>query len=295
MVIPGFLVSALVVGAVASGAYLVPKALEAAPAPSTTPQFGAGVDGSVPPPVWGSQGVLPPSYPVPGITTGLPGLGPSGLPGLGASGIPGLGASGLPGLTQPTVANVRPADALAGWAGQVGTKVGIPVVAVQAYGYAELVTAQTTPSCRLSWTTLAAIGKVESAHGSFNGAVLRADGVAEPSIYGLPLDGQGGRMLVADTDQGALDGDTTYDRAIGPMQFLPATWKANAVDADRDGVANPNDIDDAALTAAAYLCKGGRDLSRADSWWEAILSYNAVRPQAQKVFAAADDYGKRSR
>lgn len=197
--------------------------------------------------------------------------------------------------TQPgAVTGGRPADALASWATQIGTKVGIPVVAVQAYGYAELVVAKTTPSCHLSWTTLAALAKVESDHGAFNGAVLGVDGVASPTIYGLPLNGQGGRQMIADTDRGQLDGDASFDRAIGPMQFIPSTWKENAVDADRDGVTNPNDIDDAALTAAVYLCKGGRDLAKAESWWDAILSYNAVRPYAQRVFQYADDYGRRS-
>jgi hypothetical protein len=36
-------------------------------------------------------------------------------------------------------------------------------------------------------------------------------------------------------------------------------------------------------------------MSQADAWWDAILSYNAVRPYAQKVFDAANDYGQRSR
>jgi membrane-bound lytic murein transglycosylase B len=79
------------------------------------------------------------------------------------------------------------------------------------------------------------------------------------------------------------------------MQFIPATWKEMQVDADNSGFADPNDIDDAALAAALYLCRGGRDLSKADAWWEAILSYNAVQPYARKVFEAADEYGKRSR
>jgi membrane-bound lytic murein transglycosylase B len=193
------------------------------------------------------------------------------------------------------VTGARPADALAGWAQQVGTRVGVPVVAVQAYGYAELVLNRTSPGCHLSWTTIAAIAKVESEHGSSNGAVLGVDGLALPAIVGLPLDGKGGRQLVKDTDQGALDGDTVFDRAIGPLQFVPSTWRENAVDADNSGQADPNDIDDASLAAGMYLCRNGRDLAKADDWWDAILSYNDVRPYAQKVFTEANEYGVRSR
>jgi hypothetical protein len=205
---------------------------------------------------------------------------------------PTLGPTG----TVPTaVLAGRPADVLAGWAQQVSGKVGVPVVAMQAYGYAELVLAQTTPACRLSWTTLAAIGKVESDHGRANRATLFSDGRALPAIVGLPLDGKGARQLIRDTDAGALDGDRTYDRAVGPMQFIPATWRSYAADADNDGVRDPNDIDDAALAAANYLCQNGRDLSTAAGWWGAVLGYNDVRPYAQAVFAAANDYGERSR
>ncbi|MBB2945915.1 hypothetical protein FB565_005673 [Actinoplanes lutulentus] len=306
VIIPGFVIVALVVLAGTSGAYLVPKALDAAPAPSATPTFGGEAAAAAS----AAPGGLPgdPAAGLTGLPTGLPTDLSTGLPTGVTTGVPTVGATGLPGITglptglptglsttQPAVGGARPADALASWATQVGTQVGIPVVAVQAYGYAELVTAKTTPACHLSWTTLAAIAKVESEHGSHNGAVLGVDGVSTPTIYGLQLDGKGGRMLITDTDQGQLDGDPTFDRAIGPMQFIPATWKESAVDADNDGVKNPNDIDDAAMTAAVYLCKGGRDLTKAESWWDAILSYNAVRPYAQKVFQFADDYGRRSR
>jgi len=162
-------------------------------------------------------------------------------------------------------------------------------------------TAQTTPTCHLSWTTLAAIGKVASGHGSSNGAVLSVDGAAQPTIYGLPLDGQGGRLLVKDTDQGVLDQDTGFDREVGPMKLVPSSWQAFGVDADRNGVKDISDIDDAALTAATQLCKdakgGVRDLSRADSWWDGVLNYNGgtLRASAQKIFEAANDYGQRSR
>ena len=270
LILPAIIAVLLLGATVTAGAYLVPHALQAMPVPSSTPEFA-------------TEGAPTPA-PTVSFPDGLPPLLPS------ASGV-----SSVAPTRAPATAGQRPADAMAGWAQQVGTRVGIPVVAVEAYGYAELVLARTTPGCHLSWTTLAAIGKVESNHGSSNHSVLEADGTVRPPIYGLPLDGNGARQLIRDTDHGAIDGDPTYDRAIGPMQFIPSTWLANQVDADNSGVADPNDIDDAALTAGVYLCKGGRDMSKADFWWQAILSYNAVQPYVQQVFAAANDYGLRSR
>ena len=262
LIIPATVAAVLLAVAGATGAYLVPQALRGKPVSAPT-------------------ATVPPA----GAAPNLP------LPSAASAGAPT--ASGNPALPLPT--SGRPAEALAGWAEQVGIRVGIPVVAVEAYGYAELVTDRSTPGCHLSWTTIAALGQVESAHGSAGGSVLGADGVVRPPIYGLPLDGKGGRELIRDTDQGTIDNDTTYDRAVGPLQFIPSAWRENAVDANNDGVPDPNDIDDASLTAASYLCKGGRDLSRPDAWWAAILSYNEVRPYAQKVFDTADQYGQLSR
>ncbi|TML21445.1 MAG: lytic transglycosylase domain-containing protein, partial [Actinobacteria bacterium] len=109
------------------------------------------------------------------------------------------------------------------------------------------------------------------------------------------LNGQGGLHLVRDTDGGRYDGDPVYDHAVGPMQFIPGTWQTYQVDADGDGVADPNDINDATLAAANYLCAGGRDLATSGGWWGAVLSYNAIQQYAQKVFDAANDYGQRAR
>jgi hypothetical protein len=189
----------------------------------------------------------------------------------------------------------RPQDRLAAWAGRMSPVVGVSVIALQAYGYAQLRTQQTQPACHLSWTTLAGIGKVESDHGREGGAFLLPDGHALPPIIGAALDGTGGRGLVRDTDHGLLDGDPVYDRAVGPMQFIPDTWAKYQIDADDDGVSDPNDINDAAMAAADYLCSGGRDLADAPAWWSAVLSYNAVRAYAMSVFNAANDYGVRSR
>jgi hypothetical protein len=285
LILPALIAALLLGAAGTAGVYLVPKALQSVPSPSATPGFGGDATQSA------GAGSVPPAGPaVPPSASGLP-----GLPGLPSA--PVVGAT-LPGA-QPPVGGARPADILTSWAQQTGTKAGIPVVAVQAYGYAELVVGRTTPSCHLTWTTLAAIAKVETAHGSANGAVLNVDGSVAPPIFGLPLDGKGGRQEIRDTDQGALDGDTQFDRAVGPLQFVPQAWTSiavgNGVDADNNGVSDPNDIDDAALAAAKFLCQGGRDLAKPDAWWDAVLSYNAVRPRAQQVFEAANDYGQRSR
>ncbi|MET8835655.1 lytic murein transglycosylase, partial [Micromonospora sp. NPDC004540] len=227
----------------------------------------------------------------PGVRVGP---GATGLPGtLGPTGTATPGGTATGPVVGPAIPG-RPADALSGWAQQVSATTGIPLVAVQAYGYAELVLAQTQRSCQLSWTTLAAIGYVESAHGSANNATLRPDGVAAPEILGAPLDGQGGRSRIVDTDQGQLDHDRVYDKALGPMQFIPSTWQEIGADADNDGVKNPHDIDDAALAAGRYLCKGGRNMTIPGDWWGAILSYNDVRRYAQDVFDKADEYGRLS-
>ncbi|MET7805680.1 lytic transglycosylase domain-containing protein [Micromonospora chersina] len=280
--LPALFLLALVAATATAGALLVPAAVRkpqpvAVDATTNAPVQGVPQTGAVP----GATGV-----PVVPGATGLPG---TPFPTLTAT--PG----GTP--TGPVVGPVtpgRPADALAAWAQQVSAATGIPQVAMQAYGYAELVLAQTQRSCQLSWTTLAAIGYVESRHGSANRAILRPDGVAAPEILGAPLDGQGGRSRILDTDQGQLDHDRVYDKALGPMQFIPSTWQEIGADADNDGVKNPHDIDDAALAAGRYLCKGGRNMTIPGDWWGAILSYNDVRRYAQDVFDKADEYGRLS-
>ncbi|MFI5840680.1 murein transglycosylase [Catenuloplanes sp. NPDC051500] len=275
LTLPGLLLLVLLVAAGATGGYLVPAVAgsrtAAQPPPSTEPTPG---------PIDPTAAAPGPEFPVPPLVTGLPTL-------------PGDPAGGVT-PTAP-VAGVRPADALAGWAQQVSAKSGIPPVAMQAYGYAEWVVGQRLPNCHLNWTTLAAIGKVESNHGRANGATLLPDGESNPPIQGLPLDGQGDRKLIPDTEQGRLDGDTTYDRAIGSMQFIPTTWAIWKADADNDGVSDPNDIDDAALAAGNYLCANGKDLATTEDWWNAILTYNNVEPYAQSVYEAANDFGIRSR
>jgi hypothetical protein len=58
------------------------------------------------------------------------------------------------------------------------------------------------------------------------------------------------------------------------MQFIPSTWRNWASDGNHDGIADPENIYDASLAAARYLCADGRDLATRTGLQSAILSYN---------------------
>ncbi|SKA81357.1 Transglycosylase SLT domain-containing protein [Agreia bicolorata] len=172
------------------------------------------------------------------------------------------------------------------WMLSIGATAGIPARALQAYASAANTIDTARPDCQLGWNTLAAIGMVESEHGTHGGASIGPDGQLIGSILGPVLDGVD-FDAVPDTDRGVLDGDSQWDRAVGPFQFIPSTWAAYGVDASGDGVADPNQIDDAALTAAVYLCTAGQDLSTDAGWTAAVRAYNnnddyvsAVRTQS---------------
>ncbi|GHH64767.1 hypothetical protein GCM10017673_08000 [Streptosporangium violaceochromogenes] len=103
----------------------------------------------------------------------------------------------------------------------------------------------------LSWTVLAAIGQVESSHGRDNG----------PSSAG----------------------------ALGPMQFMPATWKAYGRDGDGDGTADIWSPYDAVPSAAGYLCANGAGQGGA-RLEKAVWFYNHSWSYVAKVMAIARAY-----
>lgn len=182
-----------------------------------------------------------------------------------------------------TYAKGRPADQLREWAAERAPALGIPARALEAYAYAARVAEVENPKCHLAWTTLAGIGWVESHHGTYRGSKVLPNGDVEPPIRGLLLDGTMGNMEIADTDGGRLDGDAELDRAMGPMQFIPETWRLYGVDANNDDVINPDNIDDAALSAAGYLCWRGKDLATPKGWMEALRAYNLSDQYARTV------------
>jgi membrane-bound lytic murein transglycosylase B len=184
------------------------------------------------------------------------------------------------------------ADPLRAWANRLAGPTSIPARALVAYGNAELVLRSTTPGCHVSWATLAGIGRIESNHGQFAGTVLGEDGRPSHPIIGVPLDGSAGVRAIGDTDGGVLDGNPGVDHAVGPMQFIPSTWRNWASDGNLDGRADPQQLDDAALSAARYLCANGRDMGTASGWWAGVFSYNNSVPYGQKVFGLADGYAR---
>ncbi|MBV9515961.1 MAG: lytic murein transglycosylase [Mycobacteriaceae bacterium] len=177
----------------------------------------------------------------------------------------------------------RPADQLHEWAARRAPALNMPVTALEAYAYAAKVAQVENPSCHLAWTTLAGIGMVESHNGTYRGATIAPNGDVTPPIRGVLLDGSNGNLEIVDPGSGAQDGDRGIERAMGPMQFIPETWRLYGVDAHNNGIANPDNIDDAALSAAGYLCFRGRDLATPQGWMTALRAYNLSDQYARTV------------
>lgn len=168
---------------------------------------------------------------------------------------------------------------------------GIPTPALTAYRRAADLLDDADPGCHLTWTVLAAIGRVESNHGQINKSQLSVKGLATPAIFGPRLTGEDGTTKVADTDDGIIDHDEVVDRGVGPMQFVPATWKVVAVDADGDDRRNPQDMTDAATGVGIHLCSGAGDLADPQGLRTALLRFNHFTAYADLVTEVTQAYG----
>ena len=189
---------------------------------------------------------------------------------------PGVTAPGIEGSTKNIIDNA--------------SAMGIPAAALAAYQRAETVINTADKSCNIPWQLIAAIGRVESDHGRVNGNSLNSNGLATPGIFGIPLDGSNNTARISDSDAGLYDSDAKFDRAVGPMQFIPSTWRVVGVDADSDGERNPQDIDDAALASAVYLCSGDDDLSAEAGQRDAVFRYNHSNSYVDLVLSIMNAY-----
>uniref|UniRef100_UPI00036545E9 lytic transglycosylase domain-containing protein n=1 Tax=Actinomycetospora chiangmaiensis TaxID=402650 RepID=UPI00036545E9 len=169
-----------------------------------------------------------------------------------------------------------------------GSGSDVPETMLAAYRNSQADMAVAAPGCHLSWALVAGIGKVESDH-AYGGAVA-PDGTTERPILGPQLDGAGGNAAITDTDGGALDHDPVWDRAVGPTQFIPSSWRTYGADGNGDGVADPDNAFDAALATGRYLCAGGTDLATASGRHDAVFRYNHSESYVATVLRWADAY-----
>jgi membrane-bound lytic murein transglycosylase B len=130
---------------------------------------------------------------------------------------------------------------------------------------------------------------VESQHGTFQGRALGEDGRSSSPIHGPTLDGSGDVAAIPSGGDSAGD----WAKAAGPMQFIPSTWSTWASDGDGDGMAEVQDLDDAAYAAGRYLCASG-DLATSAGWARGVFSYNHSQAYVNQVYAAAQAYASRT-
>ncbi|WP_436496955.1 lytic murein transglycosylase [Actinokineospora sp. HUAS TT18] len=199
-----------------------------------------------------------------------------------------VGADGSPGVSHGSAS-----DALVRSPASAGTippgSLGIPGTMLHAYMRATQTSNTVAPGCHMEWSLLASIGRIESNHA--RGGRVNAQGDTVASILGPVLNG-GGFAAITDTDGGRYDGDNRWDRAVGPMQFIPSTWKSYASDGNGDGDANPNNVFDATAGAAKYLCSGGMDMANAVQRRTAVWRYNHSDSYVRTVLHWADAYAR---
>jgi len=168
--------------------------------------------------------------------------------------------------------------------------VEFPLVALDAYFRAAAAVADERPDCGVEWWGLAGISRVEGRHGTYGGAVLEPNGDTSRRIIGIQLNGTRETAVIGDSDGGALDGDPSFDRAVGPMQFIPQTWRRFEADGNEDGYRSPFNLYDATLAAAKYLCTSSRGLDADPGLRTAYFSYNHSVPYVDSVLGFARLY-----
>jgi membrane-bound lytic murein transglycosylase B len=188
----------------------------------------------------------------------------------------------------PSVSGIH---ASAAWIASTSAATGISPVAVRAYGDASLRLAKDQPSCHLGWTTLAGIGGIESGHGTTGGVTLLADGTTSRPILGPALDGSAGMATIrSDAESTRWHGDAQWDHAVGPMQFIPSTWRTYASDGNEDDKKDPQNMYDATLAAGSYLCRASSGLSADPGLQAAYFSYNHSLAYVANVLGWARGY-----
>ncbi len=157
--------------------------------------------------------------------------------------------------TSGTVANLVPVTAASSLPAETSLPVDTSVPAGRPANYLELYQESAAGYCPgLSWTVLAAIGEIESGDGANDG----------PSSAG----------------------------ALGPMQFMPSTWKAWGTDGfGQTGAPDIMDPLDAVPSAARMLCADGA-AAGGTALAAAIFDYNHAHWYVSEVLTLAAEYAR---
>jgi cell wall-associated NlpC family hydrolase len=137
-----------------------------------------------------------------------------------------------------------------------------------------------------SSSTTGAIPFTTAQNGPMSFAALQSIWEAAGNAYGIPW-----TVLAAinkvETNFGENLGPSSAG-AVGWMQFMPSTWARWGIDANGDGVADPDNPTDAIFSAARYLaaCGGQIDITRA------VYCYNHATWYVNEVMGLAALYGQ---
>ena len=125
----------------------------------------------------------------------------------------------------------------------------------------------------------------QAQNGGMPFAALRVIWQAAGDRYGIPWEVLGAINKV-ETNFGSNLGPSAAG-AVGWMQFMPATWARWGIDANGDGVADPDNPTDAIFSAARYLvgCGGQFDIARG------VYCYNHSQSYVSEVLGLAALYG----
>ena len=182
---------------------------------------------------------------------------------------------------QRTVADVRMTATVTG--------TDLSLVALDAYWRAAALTALLIPDCKLRWSAIAGVGRVETLHGRYGGGPVDGNGHVSPPIIGIALDGSRSTAAIPDTDGGLIDTDPIWDRAVGPMAFIPTSWRAYGRDGNGDGIKDVQNMYDATMATAGLLCRS-RPLDADAGLRTAYFRYNQSQKYVDMVLGFTHGY-----
>lgn len=165
-------------------------------------------------------------------------------------------------------------------------KLPVALLALSFTVFASLVGAAVAAALLFGGTSGCASGSV----GSAKGVPAKLIPIYQQASLRYGLGARGPSILAGinwvETGFGANLGPSSAG-AVGWMQFMPSTWDAYGVDANGDGVKDPDDPWDAIFAAARLLRASGAP----ESWHDALLSYNHAEWYVEKVERAAERFG----